>query len=291
MSEYLKRARRDLEGERAISSVAIILIVIIVVGLVLAGAILAALRFWPISGVASWPRIVGSRNLVTNEMDFSEFTAVSVGNAFDVEIMESSSYSLSITADDNLFDYIEVSKTGHTLTVGLKWGYSYQSVTLRAEITVPELYELEFSGATHGTIVGFGSSHEFALVLSGASSLYVSDMSVGDVEVDVSGASHLDGNLTASGDATFVVSGASTVEFVGEAGDLVATVSGAGHAELSEFPVHSAVINLSGASHSTVNLDGRLDAVVSGASHLLYIGNPTMGDVSASDVSTISRKQ
>lgn len=248
------------------------------------------LRFWPIPGVTSWPRIVGSRNLVTDEMDFSDFTAVSVGSAFDVEIMKSSSYSVSITADDNLFDYVEVSKTGSTLTIGMRWGYNYQSVTLRARITMPELHELELSGATHGTIVGFESSHEFALVLSGASSLYMGDVSVGDVQVDVSGASYLNGNLTASGDATFVVSGASTVELVGEAEDLVATVSGASHVELSELPVHNAIINLSGASHSTVNLDGRLDAVVSGASHLLYTGDPTMGDVSTSDVSTISRK-
>lgn len=276
--EYLRANRR------AISNLAIILIVIAVVGSVVVGAALLW-WFWPFGG-----QVVGSGSLDTQEKDFSDFTAIDVRNAFDVEITKSSSYSISITADDNLFDYIEVSKTGDTLTIGLKWGYNYQSVTLRAEITMPELYELEFSGATHGTIVGFSSSHEFALVLSGASSLHMGDTSVGDVEADISGASYLNGNLTANGDATFVVSGASTIELVGEADDLVVTVSGASHLELSEFPVHNAIINLSGASHSTVNLDGRLDAVVSGASHLLYIGNPTMGDITTSDVSTVEKK-
>lgn len=277
-------------NSRAISNLVIILIVILVVGAVVVGVVLAVLWFWP-TQPNTWPRVVGSGDLDSEEMDFGDFTAVEVGNAFDVEITKSSSFSLSVTADDNLFDYIEVSKTGDTLTMGLKWGYNYQSLTLRAEITMPELYELEFSGATHGTIVGFSSSHEFVLVLSGASSLHMGDISVGDVEIDISGASYLNGNLMASGDATFVVSGASTVELVGEADDLVATVSGASFLELSEFPVHNAIVNLSGASHSTLNLDGRLDAVVSGASHLLYIGDPTMGDITASDVSTVSRKQ
>lgn len=276
-------------NRRAISNLAIILIVIAVVGSLVLGVALL-LWFWPIQRYTSWSRVVGSGSLDTQEKDFSDFTAIDVRNAFDVEITKSSSYSISITADDNLFDYIEVSKTGDTLTIGLEWGYNYQSVTLRAEITMPELYELEFSGATHGTIVGFSSSHEFALVLSGASSLHMGDISVGDVEADISGASYLNGNLTANGDATFVVSGASTIELVGEADDLVATVSGASHLEMSEFPVHNAIINLSGASHSTVNLDGRLDAVVSGASHLLYIGNPTMGDITTSDVSTVGEK-
>lgn len=276
-------------NRRAISNLAIILTVIAVVGSVILGVALL-LRFWPTQRYAPWPRVVGSGNLDTQEKDFSDFTAIDVRNAFDVEITKSISYSISITADDNLFDYIEVSKTDDTLTIGLQWGYNYQSVILRAEITMPELSELEFSGATHGTVVGFSSSHEFALVLSGASSLHMGDISVGDVEADISGASYLNGNLTANGDATFVVSGASSVELVGEANDLVATVSGASHLELSEFPVHNAIINLSGASHSTVNLDGRLDAVVSGASHLLYIGNPTLGNIVTSDVSTVKEK-
>jgi len=291
MSGHLRCGRRNLGGKRAMSFLAIVLIVVIVVGAVLVGVIFAVLRFWQVSGVASWPRIVGSRNLVTDDMDFGDFTGVSVGGAFDVEVMKSDSYSVSITADDNLFDYVEVSKTGYMLMIGLKWGYNYQFANLRAEIAIPELYELEFSGATHGAVVGFGCSHAFVLVLSGASSLHVSNVSVGDVEVDVSGASYLDGNLTAGGDATFVASGESTVELVGEADYLVATVSGASHVELSEFRVHNAIVNLSGASRSTVNLDGRLDAVVSGASHLLYLGNPTMGDISTSDVSAIGRKQ
>ncbi len=254
------------------------------------GVVLAVLWFWSTQPY-TWPRVVGSGDLEAEEIDFSDFTAVEVESAFDIEITRSSSFSISITADGNLFDYIEVSKTGDSLTMGLKWGYNYQSITLRAEITMPELYELEFSGATHCTIVGFSSSHEFALVLSGASSLHMGDISIGDVEIDISGASYLNGNLTVSGDATFVVSGASTIELVGEAEDLVSTVSGASFLELSEFPVYNAIVNLSGASHSTVNLDGRLDAVVSGASHLLYVGDPTMGDITTSDVSTVGRKQ
>ncbi len=61
-----------------------------------------------------------------------------------------------------MFNYIEVSLTGDTLSIGLKWGYSYKDVTLRAEITMPDLYELEFSGGTQGNVKGFTSSHDFA---------------------------------------------------------------------------------------------------------------------------------
>lgn len=60
--------------------------------------------------------------------------------------------------------------------------------------------------------------------------------------------------------------------------------------ELSEFTVHNARVNLSGASRATIDLDGRLDADLSGASTLLYIGEPTMGEVSVTGGSRLGEK-
>lgn len=64
--------------------------------------------------------VEGSGNLDTQEMDFSSFTRLEAGHALEVEIVQSASYSVSITADDNLFEYIEVSKKGEILKIGLK---------------------------------------------------------------------------------------------------------------------------------------------------------------------------
>lgn len=272
----------NYKNKRAISTLAIVLIVVAVAVAVGAAVVFSYL-------VIFQPRedIIGSGNLVTEGMDFSDFTIVEVGTAFEVEIAQSSSYSVDITADDNLFDYIRVSKTGEKLEIRLKSGYSYHSVTLRAEITMPELYELELSGATSGTVEGFSSSHKFVLDISGASSLDLVDMSAGDIEIDLSGASTVNGGITSSGDARFTLSGASTIELEGAANDLRINVGGASHLELSDFPVHNANVNLSGASHTTLNLDGRLDANLSESSHLLYTGEPTLGDIDTSGGSTV----
>ena len=153
---------------------------------------------------------------------------------------------------------------------------------------MPELYELDLSGATHGTVQGFSSSHDLILDISGASRLNMTDMSTGDIETDISGASRVSGNITA-GDAEFDVSGASTVQLQGSASDIVIDASGASSVELADFPVNNADVELSGASHGTINLDGRLDADLSGASNLKYIGEPTMGDINKSGASTLSK--
>jgi len=259
--------RTKREQRRPMSTLTIALIVLLVVVVVVAAAVVAAvlLGFWQPFG-----QVVGSGNLVTEQKYFSDFTTAEVGSGFKVEITQSSSYSISITADDNLIDYIQVSKTGDTLTINLKWGYSYQSPTLKAEITMPELYELELSGGTHGAIEGFSSSHEFALELSGGSSLI--------------------GDFTTSGDAQFTLSGGShLIELDGAANDLRISASSGSHLEPSDFHVNDASVNLSGGSHATINLEGRLDANLSGGSHLAYIGDPTMGDIEKSGGSTVEK--
>ncbi len=260
-----RRAAKEYRRPMNTLTIALIVFLVVVLGV---GAILTAaflLGVWHPFG-----QVVGSENLVTQEKFFSDFSVVEVGSGFEVDITQSNSYSIKITADDNVLDYIEVFKTSDTLTIRLKWGYSYQSTTLSAKITMPTLYELELSGGTHGTVEGFSSSHEFVLSLSGGSSLT--------------------GDFMTSEDGQFTLSGGSTLSIDGAANDLRISGSSGSHLELSNFTVHNANVNLSGGSHATVNLDGRLDADLSGGSTLLYIGDPTLGDIETSGGSTIGKK-
>ena len=255
----------------------------VIVALLLAVLLTSGLLMGCIGGV-----VKGSGNLATEEFNFSDFTRVEVGSAFEVEIARSDSYSVSITADDNLFDYILVSKQGTTLKIRLKTA-SYISTTTRAKITMPQIRGLNLSGATRGTVSGFSSTENVDIEVSGASSLDLMDISAGYVKFDISGASKVTGDLTA-GDADFDVSGASTVQLEGSASDIVANVSGASRVKLAAFPVGNANVTLSGASTGTVNLEGRLDADLSGASKLEYMGEPTMGTINTSGASTLSKK-
>lgn len=74
------------------------------------------------------------------------------------------------------------------------------------------------------------------------------------------------------------------------ADDLFISASGASLLDLSDFPVHDVDVILSGASRATVNLDSTLDATLSGASQLLYMGSFDMGDIHMSSSSTMRRK-
>ena len=245
----------SIRDKKALS---VLLIVIIFLAVVIAALGAAVIYLWLFPG-----------ELITEELEYSDFTAVDVGSAFQVEITQSGSYSVIITVDEKIFDKIDVSKTGTTLIISTEPN-TITASALKAEITMPELDELVLSGASRGTVEGFGSSEPLVVELSGASNLQMQDINVGNIEVELSGASTL------------------TVE--GSGNDLVSIVEGASNLDLANFPVDNSDLVVSGASQATVNLDGTLDAVVSGASTVYYIGEPTMGNIDISDSSSINKK-
>jgi len=240
-----------------------------------------------IPGVGS--TITGSGKLENWDFDYSDFTRVEAGYAFDVEIIKAGSYMVRITIDDNLYQYLDINKRGDTLHIGLKPHYNYRNITHEATINMPDIYELRLSGASKAKVDGFSSSHAVGFDLSGASNAEIGSMKVGNINMVLSGASKASGSIEMA-DGSFDLSGASSLELKGSADDVDIGASGASHLELPDFSVVNADMNLSGASSVSINASGRLDGKLSGASKLNYMGNPTLGDISASGGSTISKK-
>ncbi|MEE8353833.1 MAG: DUF2807 domain-containing protein, partial [Dehalococcoidales bacterium] len=99
--------------------------------------------------------------MTTRQYDFTDFTRVDVGGAFEVEIIRSDSFSVSVDAAEHQLDHIEVSRRGDTLTVGQEWrlfGWRPSGSRPSARITMPLLTELKLHGASRGRVTGFDSS-------------------------------------------------------------------------------------------------------------------------------------
>lgn len=233
--------------------------------------------------------ITGSGSLETRDMDFGNFTDLDVSHAFDVDVDRGDSYQVSITVDDNLLDYLDVRQTGQTLHIGLKGLHAFANVHLEAAITMPDLGDLTLSGASHGDVSGFISADPLGIGLSGASSLEMDNLVAGDTEFELSGASAVSGSIEIA-DGDFDLSGASVIDLDGLANDVSIEASGASRVKLADFLVINATVHLSGASSGTINASGTIDADLSGASHLDYMGDATLGSVETSGASSINKK-
>lgn len=229
-----------------------------------------------------------SGSAVTKTYDFTGFTAVEAGNAFKVDIAQSENYSISIIINEKIADRLSVSLKGDTLKIGLKQPVFNLHSTPQATITMPDLRGLELSGASDGEAGGFQSSDDFSLNLSGASSLDL-DMETGDFSAELSGASRLSGYLKAAS-SDIEISGASRVTLSGSGGNIRLDFSGASQGNLENYTVANADIELSGASQVSLDINGRLDTDLSGASRLSYSGHPTMGRLKTSGGSSLSPK-
>ena len=217
------------------SNLAIILIIIIVVASIV--AVVVAVVFFGFGIPLS-----GSGNLVSEEKDFTDFTIVEAGSGFEVEITQSDSYSVNITADDNLFDYLEVSKTGNTLIIGFK---KVVIGTLEAEITMPDLHGLKFSEGVYGTADGFTSSHNFTLSMSGGSCITLRG-AADDLTISGSGGSCFNLSDFPVNDITFSLGGGSQAT-VNLDGRLIGDASGGSHLKYLGNPT-AVTVNTSGGS-------------------------------------------
>ncbi len=227
-------------------------------------------------------------NVVTKEMDFSDFTNVEVSHVFKVKITRSDSYHVAITANEKLADHINVVKSGNTLKFSLKPFLFHIRPTLEARIAMPTLNKLRMDGAAKGIVKGFSSQEGFDLHPCGASRLDI-DMEAGEAKFEISGASKLSGNMKA-GDTEFTLSGASRAELNGSANNAVLSAWGASRLDLSDFALNDTSVQLKGASRAAVSVNGKLVLDLSGASRLNYIGSPTLGDVNVCGASTVRHR-
>ena len=232
--------------------------------------------------------IVGSGNLINQEMDFADFTKIEVVHAFQVKVTRSDSFFFGITVDDNLPEYLDFRKSGNTLYMRLKGGTTYIGTTKIVEITMPKLDKLSLSGASTAEVSGFRSSDRLELELSGASSLNIDDLKAGDTAFEVSSGSSVSGSIEIS-DGRFNTSGNSNINLEGYASDIFIEASEASNTNLSNLSVSNATVNISGASVVTINASGSINGDVSSASRLIYIGNPAL-TIETSGDSTLDRK-
>jgi hypothetical protein len=233
-----------------------------------------------------------SGEVETREFDLSGFAEVEIGLAFDYEITQADTYSISITTYPAAFERIQVVQRGRTLHIERRGTGSFWTLggaDMRAVITMPQLRGLDGSAATKGVITGFKSSEDLDLKLSGASRVRLESIAAAEVNMRISGASRVTGDLTAA-NTDFQVSGASTVQLGGTGQDMLIDGSGASHLKLAEFRINNADISLSGASDAAVNAIGEIDLQLSGASDLDYHGQPTLGRINLSGGSTIRKR-
>ena len=225
----------------------------------------------------------------SQRFDFSGFTRVRIERALSVDILKADSYSVTIGDD---FSRIRMEVIGDTLCIerrGIDWIAPFHPRP-HVVITMPVIRELTLGGACQSKVIGFQSSDNLLLKLSGACQMEMNSVTVGNFKADISGASNLTGDLTYNGEALLKVSGASRVVLQGTGNTARMDISGASQARFGNLAIRTAELKLSGASSAQLKIGEHLDFDISGASRMEYTGNPVIGRMQIAGASVINHK-
>lgn len=197
-----------------------------------------------------------------------DFQNVSVSNAINCQITQSDKYSIEIKADERDFKYLKVDQKGSALKIFIDKNNYDAYGEIKVKITMPELTELNFSGASKCKLNMNVPGKKF--------------------EANLSGSSYIEGSLT-SGDIEINLSGSSKVNLNGKGNDLDLQASGSSSMKMKNFSVKNADVQMSGSSSAELNLNGKLNTMQSGSSKIVYYGNVDLGETRFSGSSGISK--
>jgi 16S rRNA G966 N2-methylase RsmD len=232
-------------------------------------AILFMILIVTFSGCSSLSPFNESSQVKKKEMQFSDFTAVEVKDAFEVEIAQSNKYSVTVIADNDLYNNLKVRHQNDTLQIYIDPPYTHIISNKKVLITMPDIQKLDLSMNSKGTITGFQSLKDLVINLSLGSSLS------GDFEAD-----NVICNIASGSHATLV----------GNAQELILDASAGSSAECSKFELTRASIKLNSGSKATVNVKESMSVDLKLGSNLSYIGDPTVTKMEISGGSTMKAR-
>ena len=169
--------------------------------------------------------IHGSGVSKTETRTIGDFRKIRVNGSCDVSVSVGSAAGLSITADDNLLEYVVTEVRDGTLVVELKSGSYSPSVHMKATATVPALEAIGIHGSSDVDVTGL-TGDRFELSVEGSGDAKASGK-VGTVVAKVAGSGDLNLSNVEARDATVEVSGSGDVE-VWATESLTVSVAGSG---------------------------------------------------------------
>ncbi len=202
--------------------------------------------------LGSCNQMTGSGNIVTEKRQTGNFTGISVGGAFEVELKNGPVTEVEVEADDNIIKFIETRVSGNVLKIRTKDGTGFNNAHFKVFITAPEIKSIHASGASNVKVTSQLKS-------------------TGKISLDVSGAAGIKATVDAP-EIYAEISGAGNINVEGRTRDYRSKVSGSGELKSGNLLSEHTNVKVSGAGSARVHASVSLQAEASGAGNIFYNG-------------------
>jgi hypothetical protein len=198
--------------------------------------------------------IKGSGNVKTVDNSLAMFNKVTVYGGLDISIVPGDKYSVQVTTDDNLHQYLKVNLTDKLLEIGPKANYKLDPTTaVKVLITTDTLYKLATAGSVDVNIHDL-KSKALEFNIAGSTDLIASNLQLDALSVKSTGSA----NLKLSGSlnkGNFNLAGSTNID-------------------ASKLEAKSLTLKAAGSTNAKIYVSDSLTAKVAGSSKVSYYGNP-----------------
>lgn len=207
--------------------------------------------------------IEGNGVAATEKRDLDAFSQIDVGGSYKLVLRQDPVQSLTISADENTLPYIRTEVSGGRLRI-----FSDKNICDRVEVAIgiKELTRIDASGAVDIEMLNRFVTNEFDLDVSGAVEARL-DLEAKNIHTELSGAGE--------------------ILYRGNAESHRVTISGAGKLNADELLVNNYDIDVSGAADCSVHVLKELHVDATGASSIVYKGNPEVVDQQVSGAGSV----
>jgi hypothetical protein len=201
----------------------------------------------------------GSGDMVTETRQVSPFSALTLNGAGRLIVVQGSSESLEIEAEDNIIGELTSDVNGDTLILGFQsrpWRKQLLPTrSINYYLTVKDLSEITFNGAGDFEIESL-STDTLNVVINGAGQIKIENLAAEDLSINISGTAAID------------VSGQVTTQMI--------SIEGAGNYQAEDLLAQFTEIKIAGLGNATVWTSETLDIVIDGGGSVNYYGSPNI---------------
>ena len=234
----------------------------LLVFLALVGIFVVGVRscHFPFSGMGGGVRGTGPAK--TESRTATDFHAIDLSLAGEVEFSVSDQYSVEVQAQENLLPILKTEVEHGKLKIYFSENVNH-SEDIKIRVSAPSFDALSVAGS--GVIRAMTSvkADNMDLNVSGSGSVYMAQGEFGDVDCDISGSG--------------------SIELGGRANMLQADVAGSGEVQAKALTANALDAAISGSGTVACHVVQTLKADISGSGEVFYLGEPTVdADVSGS---------
>lgn len=242
-------------------------------------------------------QLYGSGNIVTENRSVDDFDRLSIRGTGIVHLSQGAQPSLSISADDNLIQYISTTVQGRTLVFDLTDDGRSQNLDpsrpFEFDLVVVNIEGIQISGSAdvRGTSLATGV---LDLAIDGSGDIRFETLTTSNLDLSIDGSGDVQIKSGATGDLSIRIGGSGDIEMADLTADLIEVdIFGSGNLELSgvaadqqirivgsgdyrakELACERVEVRISGSGTATVWALEKLDVSIPGSGDVRYYGAP-----------------